>query len=161
MGWWIRSIRMWGHTKTPVFAYCMKMYVLTRVLHEPIISCWIKLKIAYANRVCQYNGQNVLLQIRYYRVSNRSLPIYKTTMSIIGYLVIVYFIHPFEKRSHYAVARTVRPSTFSGLFPTCFVISIWNLIHIFSRWHDMWTLSFITIGSFWPSLLPSRSTSFF
>ena len=37
---------------------------------------------------------------------------------------------------------------------TCFEISIWNLVYTFSGWHDMSSLSFITIGSLWPSLQP-------
>ena len=52
------------------------------------------------------------------------------------------------------VRLSVRPSEFSGLFSTCFDISIWNLVYAFSRWHDMWSLSFITTGSLWPSLQP-------
>ena len=51
----------------------------------------------------------------------------------------------------------VRPSVrvFRTFFSTCFEISIWNLVYAFSRWHDMSSLSFITIGSFWPSLHPN------
>ena len=49
---------------------------------------------------------------------------------------------------------SVRPSEFSGVFSTCFEISIWNLIYAFSMWHDMSSLSFITIGPIWPSLQP-------
>ena len=52
------------------------------------------------------------------------------------------------------VRPSVRLSEFSGLFSTCFEISIWNLVYAFSRWHDMSSLSFITIGSLWPSLQP-------
>ena len=53
-----------------------------------------------------------------------------------------------------SVCPSVRPSEFSGLFSTCFEISIWNLVYAFSRWHDVSSLSFITIGSLWPSLQP-------
>ena len=52
-----------------------------------------------------------------------------------------------------SVRPSVRPS-FSDFFSTCFEISIWNLVYAFSRWHDMSSLSFITIGSLWPSLQP-------
>ena len=46
------------------------------------------------------------------------------------------FIRPFEKGTYYAVAMSVRlsvrpsvrPSEFSGLFSTCFEISIWKLV---------------------------------
>ena len=67
------------------------------------------------------------------------------------------FIRPFEKRTYYAMAMSVRPSvrpSFPDFFSTCFEISIWNLVYAFSRWHDMSSLSFITIGSLWPSLQP-------
>ena len=37
-------------------------------------------------------------------------------------------------------------------FSTCFEISIWNLVYAFSRWHDMSSLSLITIGSLRPTL---------
>ena len=52
-----------------------------------------------------------------------------------------------------SVRPSVRPS-FPDFFSTCFKISIWNLVYAFSRWHDMSSLSFITIGSLWPSLQP-------
>ena len=52
-----------------------------------------------------------------------------------------------------SVRPSVRPS-FPGFFSTCFEISIWNLVYAFSRWHDMSSLSFIKIGSLWPSLQP-------
>ena len=73
----------------------------------------------------------------------------------------VFFICPFEKRTYYAMAMSVRLSvrpsvrpSFPDFFSTCFEISIWNLVYAFSRWHDMSSLSFITIGSLWPSLQP-------
>ena len=55
------------------------------------------------------------------------------------------------------VRPSVRPSIcprFLNFFSTCFEISIWNLVYAFSRWHDMSSVSFITIGSLWPSLQP-------
>ena len=51
------------------------------------------------------------------------------------------------------VHLSVRPS-FPEFSSTCYEISLWNLVYAFSRWHDMWSLSFITIGSLWPSLQP-------
>ena len=54
-----------------------------------------------------------------------------------------------------SVCPSVRPSVrprFPDFSSTCFEISIWNLVYTFSRWHDMSSLSCITIGSFWPSL---------
>ena len=47
----------------------------------------------------------------------------------------------------------VRPR-FPDFSSTCFEISIWNLVYTFSRWHDMSSLSCITIGLLWPSLQP-------
>ena len=48
------------------------------------------------------------------------------------------FIRPYEKRSYYAVAMSIRrPAEFSGLFGTRFDISISNLLYTFSRWDDM------------------------
>ena len=78
-----------------------------------------------------------------------------------GNIKHVFFIRPFEKRTYYAMAMSVRLSvrpsvrpSFPDFFSTCFEISIWNLVYAFSRWHDMSSLSFITIGSLWPSLQP-------
>ena len=51
----------------------------------------------------------------------------------------------------------VRPSVrlrFPDFSSTCFEISIWSLVYIFSQWHDMSSLKCITIGSLWPSLQP-------
>ena len=53
-----------------------------------------------------------------------------------------------------SIPPSVRPS-FPDFFSTCFEISISNLVNAFSRWHDMSSLSFITIGSLWPSLQPN------
>ena len=56
-----------------------------------------------------------------------------------------------------SVCPSVRPSVrprFPDFSSTCFEISIWNLVYTFSRWHDMSSLSCITIGSLWPSLQP-------
>ena len=44
---------------------------------------------------------------------------------------------------------------------TCFEISIWNLVYTLSRWHDMSSLSYITIGSLWPSLQPKVGQTHF
>ena len=76
---------------------------------------------------------------------------------------ILFFIRPFEKRTYYAVAMSVRLSVCPSVRPsvrlrfpdfssTCFEISIWNLVYTFSRWYDISRLSCITIGSIWPSL---------
>ena len=63
-----------------------------------------------------------------------------------------------------SVRLSVRPSVRPG-FPdfssTCFEISIWNLVYTFSGWHDMSSLSCITIGSLWPSLQPKVGQTHF
>ena len=77
------------------------------------------------------------------------------------------FIRPFEKRDVLCrgnVRPSVRPSVrprFPDFSSTCFEISIWNLVYTFSRWHDMSSLSCITIGSFWPSLQPKVGQTHF
>ena len=74
--------------------------------------------------------------------------------------------------TYYAVAMSVRPSVrlsvrpsvrprFPDFSSTCFEISIWNLVYTFSRWHDMSSLTYITIGSFWPSLQPKVGQTHF
>ena len=74
--------------------------------------------------------------------------------------------------TYYAVAMSVRLSVCPSVRPsvrprfpdfssTCFEISIWNLVYTFSRWHDMSSLSCITIGSFWPSLQPKVGQTHF
>ena len=63
-----------------------------------------------------------------------------------------------------SVRLSVRPSVrprFPDFFSTCFEISIWNLVYTFSRWHDMSSLSCITIGSLWPSLQPKVGQTYF
>ena len=59
---------------------------------------------------------------------------------------------------------SVRPSVRPG-FPdfssTCFQISIWNLVYTFSRWHNISSLSCITIESLWPSLQPKVGQTHF
>ena len=87
----------------------------------------------------------------------------------------VVFIRPFEKRDvlcrgnvrpsvRLSVRLSVRPSVrprFPDFSSTCFEISIWNLVYTFSRWHDMSSLSCITIGSLWPSLQPKVGQTYF
>ena len=50
---------------------------------------------------------------------------------------------------------------FRTFYSTCFEISIWNLVYTFSRWHDMSSLSCITIGLLWPSLEPKVGQTYF
>ena len=59
-----------------------------------------------------------------------------------------------------SVCPSVRQS-FPDFFSTCFEISIWNLVYAFTRWHHMSSLSFITIGSLWPSLQPNKGQTQF
>ena len=52
---------------------------------------------------------------------------------------VMFFIRPFEKWDVLCrgnVRPSVRPS-FPDFSSTCFEISIWNMVHTFSRWHDM------------------------
>ena len=70
--------------------------------------------------------------------------------------------------TYYAMAMSVRLSVRPSVRPrfpdfssTCFEISIWNLVYTFSRWHDMSSLSCITIGSLWPSLQPKVGQTYF
>ena len=63
-----------------------------------------------------------------------------------------------------SVRLSVRPSVrpcFPDFSSTCFEISIWNLVYTFSRWHNMSSLSCITIGSLWPSLQPKVGQTYF
>ena len=75
------------------------------------------------------------------------------------------FLYPRLKNgTYYAVAMSVRPSVrprFPDFSSTCFEISIWNLVYTFSRWHDMSSLSCITIGPCWPSLPPKVGQTHF
>ena len=59
-----------------------------------------------------------------------------------------------------SVRPFVRPR-FPDFSWTCFDISIWNLVYTFSRWHDISSLSCITIGSLWPSLQPKVGQTHF
>ena len=81
-------------------------------------------------------------------------------------------MRPFEKRTYYTCmpwqCPSVRPSVCPSVRPgfpdfssTCFEISIWNLVYTFSKWHDMSSLSWITIGSLWPSLQPKVGKTHF
>ena len=94
--------------------------------------------------------------------------------NMLGHPLLV-FIRPFEKRDvlcrgnvRPSVCPSVRPSVRPSVCPrfpdfssTCFEISIWNLVYAFSRWHDMSSLSCITIGSIWPSLQPKVGQTYF
>ena len=50
-------------------------------------------------------------------------------------------------------------SKFSGLFSTCFEISVSNLVYVCSRWCYTSSLSFIQFGTLWPTLQPEISQS--
>ena len=105
-------------------------------------------------------------------------PVNSLTWNICGRFIPVcnaIFIRPFEKRDVLcrgnvrpsvcpSVCPSVRPSVrprFPDFSSTCFEISIWNLVYTFSRWHDMSSLSCITIGSLWPSLQPKVGQTYF
>ena len=96
--------------------------------------------------------------------------------SILHVLWLVYFVHttiflyarlkngrimPWQCPSvRLSVCPSVRPG-FPDFSSTCFEISIWNLVYTFSRWHDMSSLSCMTIGSLWPSLQPKVGQTHF
>ena len=94
-----------------------------------------------------------------------------SAISLLLQLCYFIFIRPFEKRDvlcrgnvRPSVRLSVRPSVrprFPNCSSTCFEISIWNLVYTFSRWHDMSSLSCITIGSLWPSLQPKVGQTYF
>ena len=94
---------------------------------------------------------------------------YNKKLRIAGPLWMESFLYARLKNgTYYAVAMSVRLSVRPSVRPrfpdfssTCFEISIWNLVYTFSRWHDMSSLSFITIGSLWPSLLPKVGQTHF
>ena len=50
-------------------------------------------------------------------------------------------------------------SKFSGLFSTCFEISVWNLVYTCSRWCYTSSSSLISIGTLWPTLQPKIGQS--
>ena len=52
-------------------------------------------------------------------------------------------------------------SKFFGLISTCFKISVWNLVYTCSKWCYTSSLSFIPIGTLWPSLQPKIGQSHF
>ena len=49
---------------------------------------------------------------------------------------------------------------FSGLFCTCFEISVWNLVYTCIWWCRTSSLSFIPIWTLWPTLQPKIRQSF-
>ena len=60
-----------------------------------------------------------------------------------------------------SVCPSVRPSVCPSVRPRFPEILIWNLVYALSRWHDMSSLSCITIGSRWPSLQPKVGQTHF
>ena len=50
-------------------------------------------------------------------------------------------------------------SKFSGLFSTCFEISVWNLVYTCSMWCYTSSSSFIPIGTLWSTLQPKIGQS--
>ena len=92
---------------------------------------------------------------------------HKSYLSVHVFYIAQIFIRPFEKRDvlcrgnvRPSVCPSVRPR-FPDFSSTCFEISIWNLVYTFSRWHDMSSLSCITIRSLWPSLQPKIGQTYF
>ena len=92
----------------------------------------------------------------------------KVSISERPLLAIQFLYARLKNGTYYAVAMSVRLSVrpsvrprFTDFSSTCFEISIWNFVYTFSRWHDMSSLSCITIGSLWPSLQPKVGQTYF
>ena len=105
-------------------------------------------------KVTRYKASPILTQIGRFRTIGQSqlsnpsdLPCFYTPVWKTGRIM------PWQ-------CPSVRPR-FPDFSSTCFEISIWNLVYTFSRWHDMSSLSCITIGSFWPSLQPKVGQTHF
>ena len=66
------------------------------------------------------------------------------------------FFGPLEDKNTWGGVLLELPASekFSGLFGTCFVISVWNLAYTFSRWCHTSSSSFILIWTLWPTLQP-------
>ena len=117
----------------------------------------------------QAEGSRPLGSIILYGYCGLQLPFYKRPLCSFLYARL-------KNGTYYAVAMSVRPSVcpsvrlsvrpsvrprFPDFSSTCFEISIWNLVYAFSRWHDMSSLSCITIGSLWSSLQPKVGQTYF
>ena len=99
-----------------------------------------------------------------------SLQLQQFRLCALKLIKLMYFYTPVWKTGRImpwqcpSVRLSVRPSVrprFPDFSSTCFEISIWNLVYTFSRWHDMSSLSCITIGSLWPSLQPKVGQTYF
>ena len=121
--------------------------------------CSTKVKAGILASPCRLPADRIVSALYLLQCSPDPFLIHTSQSSNFRRCVMCIFIRPFEKRTYYAMAMSVRLSvrpsvrpSFPDFFSTCFKISIWNLVYAFSRWHDMSSLSFITIGSLWPSL---------
>ena len=122
------------------------------------------------NEITKIMNPNILI-ISCFKIHSDICTIFLRLLRSMGFI----FIRPFEKRDVLcrgnvrpsvcpSVRLSVRPSVrprFPDFSSTCFEISIWNLVYAFSRWHDMSSLSCITIGSIWPSLQPKVGQTYF
>ena len=77
-------------------------------------------------------------------------------------MILEIFLYACLKNGHIMPwpCPSVHPN-FPDIFSTCFEISIWNHVYTFSKWHDMLSFSFITIGSFWLTLQLNVSRTHF
>ena len=124
---------------------------------------WLCICLFYVFDIHKYKGNLVCLILSFW--------ITFRLIEVLCASIFLLFIRPFEKRDvlcrgnvRPSVCPSVRPSVrprFPDFSSTCFEISIWNLVYTFSRWHDMSSLSCITIGSFWPSLQPKVGETYF
>ena len=109
------------------------------VVYLPIFFCVASVGIGTIASVLVQDPLNTCSDFLYARLKNGRIMLWQCPS-------VCPSVHP-------SVRPSVRPS-FPDFFSTCFEISIWNLVYAFSRWHDVSSLSFITIGSLWPSLQP-------
>ena len=162
-------IHWWLLLCQPIISHYWSLFTDTCLLLSALSSKWAiratKLPILWSHLICWVNKITISVHckhswwLKYNYMDKMSFDIHRNKCV---------FIRPFEKRTYYAMAMSVRLSirpsvrpsirpsvrVFRTFFSTCFEISIWNLVYAFSRWHDMSSLSFITIGSLWPSLQP-------
>ena len=125
--------------------------------------------------VCPSVGQSVhtilSLYISYQDITRRVCEEVKYTMDMKNYLRTQITLYEEDKKEEASLRCSLLHGSWDQIlqkrprFPdfssTCFEISIWNLVYTFSRWHDMSSLSCITIGSFWPSLQPKVGQTHF
>ena len=136
------------HATTNSFSTMLTGKVIVIYIYRYLKGCFADF-VAYVNLMITVGSFDLLLYADHFYT-----PVWKTGR-----------IMPWQCPSvRLSVCPSVRPSVrprFPDFSSTCFEISIWNLVYTFSRWHDMSSLSCITIGSLWPSLQPKVGQTYF